>query len=367
MSLHEKLPGVLRTFRKRHPPAGARPGTLVVAAGAPPPTITVQSYDAAGLTTTQVTEVAQLPALLERPGTTWIDVQGLGDEAVLRSLGELFGIHPLALEDVVNAPQRPKIEEYPDQVLVIARMVRPAAAARVEIEQVGMVIGPRYLISFQEQHGDCLDPIRRRLHDGAGKMRTAGPAYLAYAIVDAIVDGYYPLIEQLTERLERIEDRLDEHSSPRVLQRLNAIRAQLVQARRALAPQQLALAGLLREPTGPFPADVRLYLRDTLDHCTQLVEVIDAQRDLINSLMNTYLSLVGHRSNEVMKTLTIMASIFIPLTFVAGVYGMNFESLPGVHRRWAFAALLGAMAAIAGGMVLWFRRRGWLGGDRDDD
>jgi len=355
-----------RGFRKRHPPAGARPGTLVVNGDSARPTISVMAYDAERVTATAIDTVDQLPALLDPAGTTWVDVQGLGDEAVLRALGEQFQIHPLALEDVVNTPQRPKIEEYPGQVLVITRMARHGPGG-LEVEQVGLVIGPHYLVSFQERTGDNLDAVRQRIRDDKGSIRTAGPAYLAYAIVDAIVDGYFPLVEALVDHLEQIEDHLDEHTSPRVLTRLNRLRSQLVLARRALWPQQEALIRLLREPAGPFPDEVRLHLRDTLDHCTQLVEVVDAQRDLITNLMNTYLSLVGHRTNEVMKTLTIMASIFIPLTFVAGVYGMNFDVLPGTHQPWVLAGLLAAMAVLATAMVIWFHRRGWLRRDDGDD
>jgi magnesium transporter len=363
---------MLRTFQKRHPPIGARPGTLVIPSVAPRPRITLVEYDVDHATAAPVTDVGTLRALLDgaRTGVAWVDVQGLGDEQTLRAIGDIFGVHPLALEDVVNVPQRPKFEDYPgSQLLWLTRMVRFVDGEMIA-EQVAMIVGPNYVLSFQETHGDVLDPIRVRVREGKGAIRTAGSSYLAYAILDTIVDAYYPVIEQLSAELEQLETSVVDDPAAWMVRDLNLIKAKLVVMRRGVWPQQEALTRLLRGDTKLVPDDVRLYLRDTHDHCTQLVDVIDSQRELVTSLMNTYLSLVANKTNDVMRLLTVVSSIFIPLTFVVGWYGMNFSRMPETHSAWGYPIVIGVSIGITVGMIGWFRRRGWLGGrprDRDRD
>lgn len=358
-------------FSKRHPPVGARPGTLVVPEAGPPLRTHVIRYRADEAVEGAVEDLAAVRARVGPGSVTWVDVQGLGDEPALRRIGELFGIHPLALEDVVNAPQRPKAEEYADNLLLITRMARFDEAGDITVEQVGVIVGEHYLLSFQERHGDVLDPVRRRIREGLGPMRSAGADYLAYAIVDTIVDAYYPIVEALSDRLERLEARMASSTSPRALDRLNRIKVDLLLMRRAIWPQQETLSRLLREPSRFLTDSVRVYFRDTYDHCVQLHDVVDSHRELVTSLMSTYLSLVGNKTNEVMRVLTVMASIFIPLTFLAGLYGMNFPNMPEFSRPWAYPMLLVLMVVLGGAMVLYFRAKGWLGGrddwDEDDD
>lgn len=300
---------------------------------------------------------------------TWIDVQGLGDEDMLLALGRAFEIHPLALADVTNTPQRPKAEDYHNHIVFMTRMVRPRSSTEVDVEQVSIFAGAGYVLSFQEHYGDVLDPVRARLRDGNGPMRTAGSGYLAYAILDTIIDGYYPVIELVSERIERLEDRVLDRPTPRVLDRINHAKRDLSMLRRGIWPQLEALNRLAREGSDFLPDEVELYLRDTTDHCAQLLDVIDSHRELVSGLMNTYLSVVSNRTNEVMKVLTIMATIFIPLTFLAGVYGMNFQYMPELHRRWGYPVVMAGMALTAIAMLVFFRRRGWLGngGDEDDE
>jgi magnesium transporter len=297
----------------------------------------------------------------------WVEVQGYGDEELLRRIGAAFAMHPLALEDVVNAPQRPKAEAYDEHLLLIARMARVGEGLELEIQQLAILVGADYVVSFQERYGDELEPIRRRLREGIGPMRSAGAGYLGYALFDAVVDAYYPVLEVLSDKLEHLEERVLAHPTPRTLDRLNRIKADLILLRRGAWPQLETVNRLLRDESRFLGQDARVYLRDTADHCAQIVDVIDSHRERVNGLMNTYLSVVSNRTNEVMKVLTIMASIFIPLTFLAGIYGMNFEFMPELHRPWAYPLLLLVMAGTAGGMLLFFRRRGWLGGGDDDD
>jgi magnesium transporter len=363
---------MLPIFRKRHPPVGARPGTLMVPETPQAPRIRLIRVEPERIEESEVTDVASLGGLRTATGLAWVDVEGLGDEAMLRQLGDLFAIHPLALEDLVNAPQRPKAEAYQDQILLITRVARFGGDGEIHIEQVGLVVGPGYVLSFQEDCADILDPIRQRLRDGKGPIRSAGPSYLAYAILDTIIDNYYPVIERISEQLERLEIRIIHRPTPRTLETLNRIKTRTVLLRRGLWPQREALTQLIKEPNQLVTDQVRIYMRDTFDHCAQMVDVVDSQRELVNGLMNTYLSVIGNRTNEVMKVLTIMTSIFIPLTLVVGIYGMNFDYMPELHSRWSYPVVLLIMVAVAGGMLIYFRRNGWLGGqdqepDEDDE
>jgi magnesium transporter len=355
-------------FRKRHPPVGARPGTLVVAEDGLAPRIHVMQYDLGQVREQDIDNIDDLSALLRDDVVTWVDVQGLGDEKVMRRLGEVFKIHPLALEDIVNAPQRPKAEEYDHHLLLITRMVRMLNRYDIERDQTTLLIGKNYVASFQEMYGDVLDPMRQRIREGIGMIRKLGADYLGYAVLDTIIDAYYPVVEALSERLERLEDRVLGSPTRVTLDRLNRIKNDLVVLRRGLFPQLEALNRLVRDPNRFISDDVRVYLRDTNDHCAQVVDVIDSSRELINGLLNTYLSIVSNRTNEVMKVLTIISSIFIPLTFVAGIYGMNFEYMPELHSRWGYPGALGFMVLSTVLLMIYFRRRGWLGeGRRDDD
>lgn len=359
---------MLTPFRKRHPPVGARPGTLVMEPGALPPRIQMIRYRPDGVEEGLVSDPGTLgPPAPGQPGVTWIDVQGLGDERILRRLGERFGLHPLALEDMVNAPQRPKIEEYPHQLLLITRMARLEGTSEVDAEQVGLVLGPGYVLSFQERYGDVLDPVRVRIREGLGPMRRSGADYLAYALLDTIVDGYYPVLEHLGEVLARLEEQILSRPGRRTLARLNRLKVVLLGLRRGIWPQREALNRLLRDGSPFMSPEVRMYLRDTYDHAAQVVDVVDSHLELVAALLNTYLSALGNRTNEVMKVLTIMASIFIPLTFMAGIYGMNFEAMPELRSPWGYPVLLAVMVVTAAGMLYYFRRRGWLGDPPDDE
>ena len=356
-------------FHKKHPPAGSRPGTLMISDDAVPPRITAIRYTADDVHVQDVDRVAELKHLREQPGILWIDVQGLGDADLLRELAAMFDIHALALEDVINAPQRPKTETYDDHQLYISRMVKVDAGGAVEIEQVSIFFGSTYVLTFQEHYGDVLDPVRLRIHQGAGPMRRSGSDYLAYAIIDTIIDHYYPVVEMISDALERAETRVLQHADRHILATINRMKRTLVDLRRGIWPQRDAVNALVRGDSRFVSKDVRVYFRDCYDHAVQIVDVIDASRDIASSLFNTYLSVVSNRMNEVMKVLTIMASIFIPLTFMAGIYGMNFSEMPELHVKWAYPGLLTAMVIVAGGMLLYFRRKGWLGSPKasDDD
>ncbi|MBD3867240.1 MAG: magnesium/cobalt transporter CorA [Acidobacteria bacterium] len=347
--------------RRTKPPVGSRPGTLVIDSAAQAPTIRLMTYTNSDLAEHAVAGVDELQALIPAEGVSWIDVHGLGDLHTLETLGKLFSIHPLALEDVVHVPTRPKAEAYEHNLLIITRMIRVSGDCDVDSEQFSILVGSNYVLTLQEWDGDVLEPVRQRLRAGRGIIRSAGAGYLGYAILDTIVDAYYPVIEVVADRLEQMEERVMTDPSPKTLRELNRLKNVLIRIRRSVAPQREAVNSLVRDENDFLNDTTRLYLRDTYDHCVSSSEAVENSREFVNGLMNTYLTVISNRMNEVMKTLTILMSIFVPVTFMAGLYGMNFDSMPELHWKWSYPVLLLAMLMVAGGMLLYFRRLGWIG------
>jgi magnesium transporter len=357
-------------FKKHHPPPGSRPGTLVIDRDAPAPRIRVIHYTADTVREDNDVDVHRLSAEVPAGSVVWVDVQGFGDESTIRRIGELFGLHRLVVEDVVNVPQRPKAEAYEEQLLLVTRTVRLLRPLNLDIGQISIVLGTHYVITFQERPGDVLEPVRRRLQGVEGAhFRRQGADYLAYALLDAVVDGHYPVLEGLGDQLEDLEESIINEPTPHLLRKLNDARHNLSALRRSLGPQREAVNMLLRDPNPLVSEDVRLYLRDVYDHCVQTAETVDSYRESVGGLLNTYLSSMANRTNEVMKILTIMASIFIPLTFLAGIYGMNFQNMPELQVWWAYPLLWLVMILVAVGMLIFFYRKRWIGSrwDRADD
>jgi magnesium transporter len=351
-------------FSHTTPAPGERPGAMRIPADSPRPRITAMRYDADDVTETAIESVDDLASWCDAPGVRWIDVQGLGDEDVLRRIGEVFGIHPLAIADVANVPQRPKVEDHGDRHLIVTRMAN-LREDEVELEQVSLVIGPGWVLTFQERVGDVFEPVRRRIGAAVGVIRAMGPDYLAYALLDAIVDGYFPVVERIGERIDELEEEAIERPSRATLQAIHGVRRELLLLHRIQWRQRDAVNALVRDGSMLFTPQVRPYLRDVYDHAVQVLDVIETFRELAVGLLELHLSTVSNRMNEVMKTLTVMATIFIPLTFVAGVYGMNFEYMPELRWRWGYFGVWGVMLAIALALVAWFRARGWLSDPED--
>jgi len=358
---------VSKIFRKRHTAVGARPGTLVIDEKAEKPTIHVFDYSDQNLREHEHVQVDDVRNLIREDARVWIDVRSLGDESVLRTLGEILALHPLALEDIVNVPQRPKVELHDEHLLVVTRMVSLKQEHEISSEQVSILVGKSYVATFQERPGDVFEPIRLRLRQAKGPIRKLGPDYLAYALLDAVIDGYYPVLEAYGEYLEDLEDRIVETPSPSALKGVHAATRDLLALRRGIWPQREAVNSLLRDESPFVTEEVKIYLRDCYDHCVQIMDAVETYRELVGGLMDVYLSSVGNRQNEVMKVLTIMASIFIPLTFLAGIYGMNFQHMPELGSRWGYPILLAIMLAVATTMFVFFRRRGWIGSPRQED
>lgn len=312
-----------------------------------------------------IEDVDDLRRWVGRHRVTWVDVAGLGDAATLQAVGDAFGLHRLALEDVVNVYQRPKIEPYAEHHFVVARVATVGEA--IGTEQISLFLGSDYVLTFQERPGDDFDPVRERIRSGRPTIRSSGPDYLAYALIDAVVDGFFPVIEVLGDRLERLEDDIVERPSQASVTELHAVRHDLLVLRRAVWPQREVVHALSRDTTAHIAEETRVFLRDCYDHAVQLLDLIENYRDIATSLHDLYLSSVNNRLSEVMTVLTLIATIFIPLSFIAGVYGMNFSvessplNMPELRWYWGYPFALALMAAVAGGLTYYFRRRGWIG------
>jgi magnesium transporter len=355
-----------RRQRGFHAP-GTSPGTLVVPADARPPRLRAIGFGPDRLEERELKDVGELAAMRGQWPVLWVDVDGLGDVGVLEALGSIFGLHRLALEDVLNLHQRPKAERYGEHLFIVARMPLTGEPGQLETEQLSLFLGKDFLISFQERPGgDCFDPVRTRLRAGKGRSRAAGPDYLAYALLDSVVDAFYPVLEACGDRLDTLEDELFGHGDSGAARRVHQVRRDLLTVRRAVWPLREELATLVRDPDPLVSEETRVYLRDCYDHVVQMIDLLETYRDLGAGLMEIHLSLLSHRMNEIMKVLTIIATIFIPLTFVVGIYGMNFDpdagplSMPELRWRWGYPAVMLFMAALAAGMLLYFKRRGWI-------
>jgi magnesium transporter len=348
-------------FRKRQPQIGAPPGTLVFRGESTPARVQVVRYSPDRLETISVAGPEDIEAPVAEGELLWIDVAGIDDPEVLYAGGKRFGLSALTMEDIVNVPQRPKTELLDDKLLSIAHVLKVDAHDALHIDQLSLVLGPNYLITVHSQPSEFLDSIRQRLQSPDSRLRQSGPDYLAYAVLDAVVDGYYPVLESLGERLEHLEDNALENPQSDLLKRIHQLRSQLIQVRRSSWPMREAIEVLLNCDTSLMKGSTDSYLRNTLSHCAQMVDVVEMYRESAAALISTYMSSVAHRSNEIMKVLTMMSSIFVPLTFIAGVYGMNFEYMPELSHPMAYPMILGSMVVTAGIMILFFLRRGWFG------
>jgi magnesium transporter len=341
---------------------GSEPGTLSIEPGAKPSRIILIDYDKDhAVRKVDITPKACTPYL----GTntiSWMDIQGLGSEEVLTQVGDIFTLHPLLLEDVVNVPQRPKVQDYKQQLLIVAQMVRiNKEKDGFETEQVGFVLGKNYLLTFQEEElEDCFEMVRERIRTNQGKVRQLGADYLTYLLLDSLIDGYFPVVEHYEERIEELEDEIVLRPSGQTMQKLYELRRELLALRRLIWPLRNVLNVIIRDHDTVITDDIQIYFRDSYDHIIQLLEIIEAYRELASSLMDVYMSAMGNKMNEIMKFLTVIATIFNPLTFIAGVYGMNFENMPELKWPWGYFICWTVMLGVAGGLIYYFWCKGWF-------
>lgn len=364
-----------RQKRRRLTPPGAAPGTLAAHPDAPFPKIKYIAYGPDGLSDKEIKSVDQLPELSQGQTVCWINVDGLGDVETVRKIGKAFSLHPLALEDILDAHQRPKVDIYDDHLLIITRIpisdpthldeLQPGE--RLETEQVAICLGRDFVITFQQQPCKAFDPVLRRLQAADSPLRRHGADYLTYALIDAAIDAFFPLLEAYGEQVENLETQVVEKPSVDQIPRIHDLKRNLLTARRAVWPQREMLNTLIRDESTFIGSQTVVYLRDCYDHTVQLIDMIETYREIASGLIDIHLSSASNRMNEVMKVLTVISTIFIPLTFIVGVYGMNFDpaaskwNMPELGWHYGYPAVLLVMATIAAGLMWAFWQRGWIG------
>ena len=352
-----------RHFRKMSTKAGTPPGTLmhVGEQKIEHVRLTVVDYDDKALEEIQVNDINELFSYCDNPRSTWVNVDGVHDTEIIGRIGQHFDIHPLTLEDILNTNQRPKYEDYDKYLYIVLKMLRYAPDSRsVMSEQISLILTPNVLLSFQESEGDVFAGVRDRLHKGRGRIRSAGCGYLAYALLDAIVDHYFIILENIGLDIEELEEQVLSRPGPAKLKHLHELKREVLFLRKQIWPMRELVAGLSKESMSLIGSTTGVYLRDVYDHAIQAIETAESFRDLLAGLLDLYLSTLSYKMNEVMKVLTIMATIFIPITFIAGVYGMNFKYMPELEWPWGYGLVWGVMIVVAGAMIFYFKNKRWL-------
>jgi magnesium transporter len=295
------------------------------------------------------------------PGVTWVRAIGLHDVARLEKLGERFGFHPLVMEDVVNTHQQPKIDVHEGYISFIFKFLCwDAKDHEIEVEQVSLILGPNYVISFEEKEGDFFKGVRDRIANAHGRIRKTGSDYLAYGLLDAVVDQYFVVLEKFGDKIETLEEHLIRHPTPKTLHALHHLKKEMLFIRKAIWPLREAVNVLERDETELVHDTTRVYLRDVYDHTLQVLDMVETMRDILSGMVDIYLSSMSNRMNEIMKILTIITTVFIPPTFLAGIYGMNFENMPELQSRWGYYVVWGVAVALMISMLTYFRKKRWI-------
>lgn len=351
-------------FRKRRIlKAGLPPGTLVHVGERKTETvkITVIDYDESNFESKQITKVEECYPFKDKQTITWVNVDGIHDVEVIEKIGKNYGIHPLLLEDILNTEQRPKIEDFDDYLFLVLKMLSFSEEQKeIQTEQVSIVLGPNYVISFQEHEGDVFDPVRDRIRNAKGRIRKMGADYLAYALLDSVVDSYFVILEKIGDKIEGVEEDLISNPDEGTLQTIHFLKREMIFLRRSVWPLREVISGMSRKDSSLVRESTDIFLRDVYDHTIQVIDTIENFRDMVSGMLDIYLSSISNRMNEVMKILTIFAAIFIPLTFIAGIYGMNFSYMPELAWKWGYFAVLALMVGIGISMVFYFRKKHWL-------
>ena len=352
-----------RLIKKRSRKAGLSPGTLLHLGERKTKEIGIRliAYDEHHVEELELKTIEEAFPYKDAPGVTWINVDGLHQLDLLEKTGQHFGFHPLVLEDILNTDHRPKMEDFGDYVYVVLKMIHyDDKKHEIDTEQVSLILGPNFVISFQERAGDIFNPVRERIRSAKGRIRKTGSDYLAYTLLDAVVDNYFLVLEKLGERIDDLEQRLVTQPTRQTPALLHHLKRELIFLRKSIWPLRELIGGLDRGESSLITQPTNVYLRDVYDHTIQVIDTVETYRDMLSGMMDIYLSSISNRMNEVMKVLTIIATIFIPLTFIVGVYGMNFKYIPELEWRWGYFATWSAMILLAGSMLLIFKRRKWL-------
>jgi len=350
-------------IKKRSKKAGLPPGTMVHIGERKEEKvkITIIDYDAKKFTEKEAKSVEECAEYGKRPTATWINVSGIHDIAAIEKIGKCFNLHPLLLEDIVNTDQRPKMEDYGDYIYIVLKMLYGNEKENGAVaEQVSLVIGPNYVISFQESEDDVFNKVRERLRTGKGKLREMGSDFLAYSLTDAIVDNYFVVLEKIGEKMAEMEGEVVRNPTPKTLQSIHRLKREMIFLRKSIWPLREMVSSLLRSESKLIKKTTMVYLRDVYDHTIQVIDTVETSRDMLSGMTDIYLSSISNKLNEIMKVLTIIGTIFIPLTFVTGLYGMNFRYMPELESPLGYPTALFVMLLVAVIMLIYFKRKKWI-------
>jgi magnesium transporter len=351
----------MKLVQKRSRKTGLPPGTLVHIGEKKPAKVTITAFNYAGA---RCDEHQDLPLEGLAPPTdesiTWVDVGGVHKMDILESFGKQFQLHSLLLEDIANTDQRPKLDDYETRLFLVMKMLSVTDRQEIVVEQVSLVLGPNFVLSFQENGADVFTSVRDRLRGGKGRLRQSGADYLLYALIDAIVDQYFEVLEALSEKIEALQDLVVSDPRPDTLHKIHGLKRQLLFLRRAVWPLREAANSLSRSESPFLQESTKVFFRDVYDHIIQIVDTIETLREMVSTSLDIYLSSISYRLNAVMKVLTIITTIFMPLTFIVGIYGMNFEHMPELKWEWGYPLVLGLMVAIVIAMLGFFKHKKWI-------
>lgn len=351
-------------FTKKSPEkAGLPPGTLVHIGEKmlEKAKITIIDYDETNFQEKEAKTVEECFPFKDEPTNTWINIDGLHEVDIIEKIGKHFDVHPLILEDILHTGQRPKMEDFENYIYIVLKMLSfNENENEIKSEQVSLILSKNVVISFQESVGDVFNPVRERIRNGKGRIRKMGSDYLAYALMDAIVDNYFIILEKLGEKIEVLEEELITNPVPETLHMIHNLKREMIFLRKSVWPLREVISNLERGESHLIMESTTIYLRDVYDHTIQVIDTIETFRDMLSGMLDIYLSSVSNKMNEVMKVLTIIATIFIPLTFIAGIYGMNFEYMPELSWQWGYPAVWAVVIVIGASMVLYFRKKRWL-------
>ncbi|MFO7966860.1 MAG: magnesium/cobalt transporter CorA [Archaeoglobaceae archaeon] len=352
---------MLKIIKRRSKKAGLPPGSLVHVGEkrAEKVTISIIDYDEEHFEERSVEKVEECCSFKDSSSVSWINIVGLHEVDIIDKIGKQFGLHPLIIEDILNTEQRPKIEDYGEYIFIVTKMLF-YKENEIESEQISIILGPNYVLTFQEREGDVFDAVRTRIKENKGKVRKSDSDYLTYTLIDAVVDNYFLVLEKVGESIEQLEEELLEEPTPETLNTIHNLKRDLIFLRKSVWPLREVINTIYKGESKLIKSSTRVYLRDVYDHTIQVVDVIETFRDTVSGMLDVYLSSVSNRMNEIMKVLTMIATVFIPLTFIAGVYGMNFQYMPELGLKWAYPFVWTVMLAIVVTMFIYFRKKGWL-------
>jgi len=354
---------MVRFMKKISKKSGLPPGTLVHVGEKRTEHVRIRvlDYDEGHLEERDMASIDECFVYKDKPTVSWINIDGLHQVDLIENIGKCFDLHPLILEDILNTTQRPKLQDFEDYICLILKMITyDETENQLHIEQVTLILGSNFVISFQETEGDVFDLVRERLRKGKGKSRKMGADYLAYALLDAIVDNYFIVLEKIGEEIESLEDELLERPDAETVSGIHNLKRELIFLRKSVWPLREAVVGLEKGESSLIQEKTAIYLRDVYDHTIQVIDTIETYRDMVSGMLDVYLSSVSNRMNEVMKVLTIIATIFIPLTFLAGIYGMNFKYMPELEWPYGYPMVWVVVILIGIAMLIYFRKKKWL-------